>query len=135
MIQRARVQPEDDGINIAPMLDVVFILLIFFIVTTSFVRESGLDVSRPSAQQPQTSDDESNNVLVKIDELDQVFVDGRALSGLKSIKPSLQLMLAEKPEMQVIVAAHSSSHTETLIHVVDAARSLGIGAVSVAKQH
>ena len=79
-IANIKLEEEENEINLTPMLDVVFIMLIFFIVTASFLREAGLDTNRPDQDQPQVLQDENGAILVIIDETDDIWIDNRVSS-------------------------------------------------------
>jgi len=129
---KRRIHSEDDvGINITPMLDIVFIMLIFFIVTTSFVRETGLEVSRPSSSPPPEAPTDSGPIVVRIDRHGVISIKGRMLEP-RAVEANLEREKAEKPQSPLIVAAHPEGDTEALVAVLDAARSVGIESVSVA---
>jgi biopolymer transport protein ExbD len=113
------------------MLDIVFIMLIFFIVTTSFVRETGLEVARPSSTPPPTALQDKGPIVVRIDSSGLISVKGRILE-LRALEANLEREKAEKPTAPLIVAAHPQAATEALIAVLDAARSAGIESVDVA---
>jgi len=116
-------------INITPMLDIVFIMLIFFIVTTSFVKEFGIDMSRPSNEPPKT-EKLSDVVFVKIDDNGQIFVKNR-LTDIRAVRANIESGLALKPDASVVVAASRNSDAGLLVRVVDQARVAGAGQVSL----
>lgn len=122
---------DDTEINITPMLDIVFILLIFFIVTTSFVREEGLEISRPSSKPPTEPALDHGPIVVRIDSGGSVSVKGRVLEA-GAVQANLEREKAEKPGMPLIVAAHPLADTETLVKVLDAAQAVGIETINVA---
>jgi len=129
---RRRHHIEDEAeINITPMLDIVFIMLIFFIVTTSFVKEQGLEVSRPSNSPPKEIKQKKGPIVVKIDAAGLISVKGRILEP-RAVQANLEREKAEKPESSLIVAAHPEADTEALVTILDAAQAVGIGSVSVA---
>ncbi len=122
--------PEEAEINITPMLDVVFILLIFFIVTTSFVKESGVDLSRPSNQPPK--DVEISEVLaIKIDDTGTITIRGR-VTDIQAVRANIESALAVKPDTSVVIAADRESDAGVLVRVVDQARVAGATKVSLA---
>lgn len=120
---------EEAEINITPMLDIVFIMLIFFIVTTSFVKEFGIDMSRPSNQPPKT-EKLSDVVFVKIDDSGQIFVKDR-LTDIRAVRANIESCLALMPDASVVVAASRNSDAGILVRVVDQARVAGAGQVSL----
>jgi biopolymer transport protein ExbD len=130
MKRRYRLEDEAE-INITPMLDIVFIMLIFFIVTTSFVKEKGLEVSRPSSSPPKEVQQDKGPIVVRIDASSLISVKGRVLEP-RAVVANLEREKAEKPTSPLIVAAHPEADTEALVTVLDAARAVGIESVNVA---
>ena len=130
MRRRHRIEDEAE-INITPMLDIVFIMLIFFIVTTSFVKEQGLEVSRPSNAPPKEIKQDKGPIIVKIDSASLISVKGRIIEP-RAVQANLEREKAEKPTSPLIVAAHPEAETEALVTILDAAMAVGIDAVSVA---
>ena len=122
---------DEAEINITPMLDIVFIMLIFFIVTTSFVKEKGLEVSRPSSTPPKEVTQSKGPIVIKIDANGNITLKGRMLENM-AVEANLEREKAEKPEAPLIVAAHPEAETDALVTVLDAAKAVGIGSVSVA---
>jgi biopolymer transport protein ExbD len=128
-------RPQDDSeINITPMLDVVFILLIFFIVTTSFVRESGLDISRPT-QNPdeQQQDEDQRPILVRIDSTSKIIIEDRTIDRF-AIRVNLERLAAQRPEAPLIIAAHEDAMSEMVVAVIDAANLVNIQSVNLATE-
>ena len=122
---------EEAEINITPMLDIVFIMLIFFIVTTSFVKEKGLEVSRPSNSPPKQVEQKKGPIVVKIDGSSNITIQGRILEP-KAVQANLERQKAEKPDSPLIVASHPDAEPDALITVLDAAKAVNISSVSVA---
>ncbi|MCA1780551.1 MAG: biopolymer transporter ExbD [Xanthomonadaceae bacterium] len=129
---RKRQRPVDEAeINITPMLDIVFIMLIFFIVTTSFVREKGLDISRPQqADNPPTQED-VGQILVEINSTSQIMINKRPTDD-RAVRANLERERAQKPKAPLIVASHPDADTNSLVIVLDAANLIGISNISVA---
>ena len=130
MLRRLVTQEKDDSnIDITPMLDVVFIMLIFFIVTATFIKESGTQVNRPAAFTAALQDKAS--ILIAIDENDEVWVDRRQVDvrGLRSI---IERLHAENPRGSVVVQADKASRNEVLVEVLDAATRAGVSDVAIA---
>ena len=114
-----------------PMIDMVFILLIFFIVTTSFVKETGVEVSRPSAQTAERK--ERGNILIAITKQGQVWID-RRLVDISAVRANVERLHVENPEGAVIVQADDESKTGMLVKVIDQVRLAGISSISIAAQ-
>lgn len=132
MARRFR-QTETDGndIDITPMLDIVFIMLIFFIVTTSFVKESGVEVNRPSAQTAE--DKKGNNILVAIRANGEIWIDRRAID-VRAIRANIERLKAENAEGAVIIQADEFSPTGLLVKVMDQIRLAGMSNISISAQ-
>ncbi|MCY3942118.1 MAG: biopolymer transporter ExbD [Gammaproteobacteria bacterium] len=126
---RKRAQEEAE-INITPMLDIVFIMLIFFIVTTSFVKELGVDLDRPS-NAPVQEQKRSEVIPVRIDANGQVFVEDR-LVHVGAIRANIVSGLAGKPDATVVVIADRNADSGFIVTVVDQARVAGAAKVSLA---
>ncbi|MFT5502555.1 MAG: biopolymer transport protein ExbD [Gammaproteobacteria bacterium] len=120
---------DDSMIDMTPMLDVVFIMLIFFIVTASFVKETGIDIERPSAS---TSESKSSaSILIAISADNQIWIDKRRID-IRSVRANIERLHAENPKASVIIQADRKSLVETLTDITDAAREAGVKNVSVA---
>ncbi len=130
MRQLYQPEPEEEtAIDITPMLDVVFIMLIFFIVTATFVKEAGIDVNRPEATTAVKK--ENANILIAIGPNNDVWIDKRQID-IRSVRPNIERLHAENPQGSVVIQADKESKTDTLIQVMDAARQAGIYNVSIA---
>jgi len=123
-----RAQEEEVSIDITPMLDVVFIMLIFFIVTSSFVKETGIEVNRPNA--PTATVREKANILIAIDKDNIIWIDQRSID-VRRLSPLIERMHAENPQGSVVIQADKESKTDWLIQVMDAVRSAGITDVAI----
>ncbi|NRA24473.1 MAG: biopolymer transporter ExbD, partial [Oleispira sp.] len=95
-------ETEEDGIDITPMLDVVFIMLIFFIVTSSFVRETGVEVNRPLAESSEKLP--QNAILIAITEHSQIWIDQRRIDT-RAVRRNIERLLAENPDSSVVIQA------------------------------
>ena len=116
-------------INMAPLIDMVFILLIFFMVTTSFVKETGIDVQRPSASTAALK--EKGNILIGISSDGRVFLERKQID-VRSVRAHIERCLAENPEGGVVIVADKTSHTGVVIRVMDQCRLAGAKNVSIA---
>jgi biopolymer transport protein ExbD len=130
-MRRRHRMDEEAEINITPMLDIVFIMLIFFIVTTSFVKEKGLEVSRPSNAPPKEIKQDKGPIVVKIDASNLISIKGRVLEKA-AVEANLEREKAEKPDSTLIIAAHPEAETDSLVTILDAAKAVGIVGVTVA---
>ena len=128
MRKRRSGATDDSGVDLTPMLDVVFIMLIFFIVTASFVKEAGIDVNRPDAQTAEKK--QQGNILIAIAENGQIWVDGRQVDP-RSLRANIERLHAENPQGTVVVQADKNSKNGLLVEVMDAARLVGVD-VSIA---
>jgi biopolymer transport protein ExbD len=130
-MRRKRLSHEERSeINVTPMLDVVFILLIFFIVTASFVKEAAIDLGRFDA--PVASEAESKaNIIVAIGADGQLWINHRPIT-LEALRPNIERLHAEHPDAKVIVLADPGSKNGLLVRVIDTARLTGLYEVSLA---
>ncbi len=128
----ANIKSEDDEaeINLTPMLDVVFIMLIFFIVTATFIRETGLDVNRPDDNQAQVVQ-EDGAILVIIDSTDDIWIDNRVVDA-RAVRPHIERMHAEDPDRPVVIQVAKASSADTLVTIMDAARQASVFNISIA---
>ena len=116
-------------LNMAPLIDMVFILLIFFLVTTSFVKETGVEVNRPAASTAVSQN--KANILVAITPQNKVFMDHREID-IRAVRANVERALAENPDGAVVVVADRDSSTGTAIQVMDGCRQAGARNVSLA---
>ena len=132
MIERKRRSRSDheSDINVTPLLDIVFIMLIFFIVTTSFGKELGVDLDRPS-NAPIKEQERSEIIHVRIDRYGQIFVDERIVRT-GTIRANVLSGLASKPDATVVVVADRSADAGLVVMVVDQARVAGADKVTIA---
>lgn len=118
-------------IDMTPMLDIVFIMLIFFIVTTSFVKESGIEITPPQAQTSQKQDNAT--IFVAINAEGDVWIDNR-LIDIRSVRTVVARLHAENPEGSVVIQSDENARTRELISVMDQIRMAGIEKVAIAAQ-
>lgn len=131
--RKRKQQPGEDKaeIDLTPMLDVVFIMLIFFIVTASFVKEQALDVNVPEDnEEEQKPQDDNPNILIMVDANNEVSIDGRRVD-IRSVRSLIAQKHAEKPEGAVVVRAHEMSNAETYVAIADASREAKVYNVSL----
>jgi biopolymer transport protein ExbD len=131
-MRRSHVTQEEEAeINITPMLDIVFIMLIFFIVTATFVRETGIDVTRPDAQTAQQQ--QRPPILIAISAEGEIWFDRRRID-IRAVRANVERALAENPEGGVVILADREARTGLLVEVMDEARLAGAPSVSIASE-
>ena len=129
MRKQRRSREEEMDINITPMLDIVFIMLIFFIVTTSFVKEPGIDPQRPVAA---TSEPKPRgNILIGVTPEGQIWVNNRQVE-LAEIRQFVEDTVTENPESSAIVVSDQASPTGIVIDIMDQVRAGGVSDISIA---
>ncbi len=116
-------QEDQAEIDLTPMLDVVFIMLIFFIVTATFVKELALDINAPPAQELSTTENKSVTIFIRAN--DEIVINGLTVDK-RAVAAQIIRAKAENPKAPVSVLAHSKSRAETLVSVVDSIREAGI---------
>lgn len=123
------VADEESNIDITPMLDVVFIMLIFFIVTATFVKETGIDVNKPDA--PTAEVKRKANILIAIDANNNIWIERRKID-IRSVRPNIERLHAENPQGSVVIVADKESKNEMLVLVMDASRQAGVYNIALA---
>jgi biopolymer transport protein ExbD len=129
MRRRQNRRKSESEVNLTPMLDVVFIMLIFFIVTASFVKESGIEISRPGASTAVKK--ERGNILIAISANNQIWMNRRQVDP-RALRANIERAHAENPQSAVVIQADKDAKTGLLVQVMDAARSAGVKEISLA---
>ena len=125
----AKEQDQGDAeIDLTPMLDVVFIMLIFFIVVASFIKEAGVEVNRPDDNQPDNPED-STSILVEVASDNQIWMENRRVD-IRAVRANIQRLLAEDPEAPVTIKVEKGAEAGIVVDVADAARESGVAAVN-----
>ena len=122
---------EEEEINITPMLDVVFILLIFFIVTANFMKEPGLEVNRPDSETAEPT--ENAAILIAVGNAGEIYMDGRRIDK-RQVKANVVRLLAENPQGSVVIQADEKATADTIMAVMDGAREAGVYNISLAAE-
>ena len=122
---------EEEEINITPMLDVVFILLIFFIVTANFIKEPGLEVNRPDSETAEPT--ENAAILIAVGNAGEIYMDGRRIDK-RQVKANVVRLLAENPQGSVVIQADEIATADTIMAVMDGAREAGVYNISLASE-
>jgi len=127
---RSRLRSTDEAaVDLTPMLDVVFIMLIFFIVTASFVKEAGVDVNRPNAETAEQQN--RGNIMIAIRPNGEIWVDRRPVD-VRALRANVERLRAENPEGTVVILADKESQTGLLVEVMDQVRLAGVSNVAIA---
>lgn len=127
--KRHSAATEEADVSLTPMLDVVFILLIFFIVTASFVKETGIEITRPLSET--ASKQENTAISVAIDEQGEVWVDGQRID-VRMLRSYIEKAYSGNPQSAVVVIAHRASRNAALITVLDQIRLAGVDDIAIA---
>ncbi|SHI14792.1 ExbD/TolR family protein [Ferrimonas marina] len=132
MARRKTATISDEAqVDMTPMLDIVFILLIFFIVTTSFVKEAGIDVNRPEATQ--SSSKPAANIFIAVTENGLIYMENREVD-VQRVRANVERMLAESPEAQVMIQADQAAKHGIVVKVMDQVKAAGIDRISVSAE-
>ena len=132
MRRKNRKRNEDSSLDLTPMMDIVFIMLIFFIVTTSFVKETGVDINRPNAETAER--DAKGNILVAITQNNEIWIDKRRVD-LKAVRANIERLKIEYPEGSVIIQADKESRSGLLVEAMDQIRLAGVQNISIAAKN
>jgi biopolymer transport protein ExbD len=128
--RRYRIEAEESGVDLTPMLDVVFIMLIFFIVTASFTREFGIDLTRPDVTK-QESETKKKSILISIDRHGEVWIRKRRID-IRAVRANVERLLAENPQAAVLIRADRDAENGPFVRVVDQAKLAGATSVALA---
>ncbi|TRW50123.1 biopolymer transporter ExbD [Aliidiomarina halalkaliphila] len=132
MARKRLREDEEATLDMTPMLDIVFIMLIFFIVTTSFVKEAGIDVNRPEASQ--ATQKPSANIFIAIRENGEVWMDRRQVD-IERVAANLERLLAEQPTDMVVIQADEGARHGIVVRVMDQIKEAGIAQISIAAEN
>ena len=131
MRRKRQRNTEESDIDITPMMDVVIIMLIFFIVTATFVKDSGIDVTRPDAQ---TATKQNRvGILVAINEYNEIWINRREVD-INAVRANIERLHAENPQGGAVIQADKNAQTGTLVEVMDQIRLAGVQAISIAAE-
>ena len=127
----AQQEKDEAAVDMTPMLDIVFIMLIFFIVTATFVKQSGLEVTRPPAE---TAEDQRRvSILIAVGPGDSVWMDNKEVD-VRAVRAGVEKLLAENPLGSVVIQADSKSKSGILMQVMDQVRQAGAPATAIATE-
>lgn len=129
MTRRQTLKEPAIGLNMTPLIDMVFILLVFFVVNTSFVKETGVEIERPSAKSAVKQ--EQANILIAVARDGEIWIDKQRVD-VRALRGHIERLHTESPEGAAVVLADTQAHTGIVMQVVDQARLAGIAKVAVA---
>jgi len=131
-MRRPTQQEEEKVADLTPMLDVVFIMLIFFIVTATFIKETGVEINRPDTETAQPK--KTVSLLVAVAPDNRVWIDKKAVD-IRNIRPTMERLHIENPKGGLVIQADAESKVEKVLAIMDAARSIGINQVAIAGEN
>lgn len=127
----AKPEEEAQAIDLTPMLDVVFIMLIFFIVTATFIKEAGIEVNRPEAT---TADEKKRaSILIAVSNTNEIWIDKNRVDP-RGVRQAIERLLAENPKGTVVIQSDSEASIELLVDITNAAREAGVDDVAVSTE-
>ncbi len=129
MSKRKKTLTGEADVDMTPMLDIVFIMLIFFIVTATFVKQSGIEINAPKASTAVVQ--EKANILIAIDSNDKIWINRREVD-FRALRPNIERLHAENPKGSVVIQADSKSTNEALVKVMDSSRRAGVYNIAIA---
>lgn len=129
MGRKVREQEEEAAIDMTPMLDIVFIMLIFFIVTTVFVKQAGIEVNKPDGET--ATKFKNANIFIAVTEDGNVWIDRREIS-LEAVRPTLEKLLLEQPTDAVFIQADMKAKHGVVVEIMDQVKAAGVDQVAVA---
>jgi len=132
MRKHRHVIEDETDVDMTPMLDIVFIMLIFFIVTTSFIKEAGIEITRPNDNQSEAPPNPTSPIVIRISDTGDVNIGGR-LVDVGAVQANVETERSKKPKAAVIVSVAESAKTGILVSVVDQAKKAGAPQVTVTK--
>jgi biopolymer transport protein ExbD len=128
-MRRPTQQEEEKVADLTPMLDVVFIMLIFFIVTATFIKETGIEVNRPDTKTAQFK--KTVSLLVAVSPDSAIWIDKKKVD-IRNVRPLMERLHAENPKGGLVIQADMDSKVEKVLAIMDAARTIGISQVAIA---
>lgn len=133
-MRRHKRESNDAEVDLTPMLDITFIMLIFFIVTATFTKEIGIDVTRPQDEEENQQQSNAVAILLQITDSNDIYIfepEGQRRIDLRAVTANVQRKFAESPESSVIVQPSPKTDTGLMIEVMDAAKQAGVPSVSL----
>lgn len=116
--------PDDAGIDMTPMLDIVFIMLIFFIVTASFLKEAGIDVNRPEGGAPPDNPEDARNIMISVTAENEVWMESRQIDA-RAVRANVERLKAENPEGTIVIQADREASTGVVARIMDSLNVAG----------
>ncbi len=123
-MRKHKKNQDDAAIDMTPMLDIVFIMLIFFIVTASFLKESGIDVNRSDGSESQNDNQDMQNIMITVTADNEVWMQARRID-IRAVRANVERLKAENPEGSIVIQASEDSNIDTVAVIMDTLNSAG----------
>ncbi|MBQ76397.1 MAG: biopolymer transporter ExbD [Gammaproteobacteria bacterium] len=130
-MRKQKVEEEEKVADLTPMLDVVFIMLIFFIVTATFIKETGIEINRPDTETAQQK--KTVSLLVAVGPDSSIWIDKKKVD-VRNVRPMMERLHAENPKGGLVIQADSESKVEKVLAIMESARAIGISQIAIASE-
>ena len=130
-MRKPNQKEEEKVADLTPMLDVVFIMLIFFIVTATFIKETGIEINRPDTETAEMK--KTVSLLVAVGPDSSVWIDKKKVD-IRNVRPMMERLHAENPKGGLVIQADSESKVEKVLAIMDSARAIGITKIAIASE-
>ena len=130
-MRNQKTEGDEKVADLTPMLDVVFILLIFFIVTSTFIKETGIEINRPDTQTAEMK--KTVSLLVAVGADNSIWIDKKKVD-IRNVRPMMEKLHAENPKGGLVIQADSASKVENVLAIMESARAIGIIQIAIASE-
>ena len=130
-MRKQKTEGDEKVADLTPMLDVVFILLIFFIVTSTFIKETGIEINRPDTQTAEMK--KTVSLLVAVGADNSIWIDKKQVD-IRNVRPMMEKLHAENPKGGLVIQADSASKVENVLAIMESARAIGIIQIAIASE-
>ena len=130
-MRKQKTEEEEKVADLTPMLDVVFIMLIFFIVTATFIKETGIEINRPDTETAEMK--KTVSLLVAVGADSSIWIDKKQVD-IRNVRPMMEKLHAENPKGGLVIQADSESKVEKVLAIMDSARAIGISQIAIASE-
>ena len=130
-MRKHKTEEDEKVADLTPMLDVVFIMLIFFIVTATFIKETGIEINRPDTETHEMK--KTVSLLVAVSADSSIWIDKKKVD-IRNVRPMMEKLHAENPKGGLVIQADSASKVEKVLAIMDSARAIGIAQIAIASE-